>query len=663
MNKNPSTIQGRTDPPAEHTPIAEDRNLTETPAPQNGCLHELVEAQVARTPDALAVVFDGRQLTYRQLNERANQLAHHLRKLGVGPKTFVGLFVERSLEMVAGLLGILKAGGAYVPMDPQYPRERLAFIMKDAGVPVVVTQKDHADHRLFPNLKLVCLDSDWPEIAREPVTNPQSDSRPDQIAYIIYTSGSTGTPKGSLISHDNVRRLFTSTERWFHFNTSDVWTLFHSIAFDFSVWEVWGALFYGGRLVVVPFSTSRTPAAFHRLLHAEGVTVLNQTPSAFRQLVRAEELTSEPLKLVLRLVIFGGEALDFKTLKPWFDRHGDAVPRLVNMYGITETTVHVTYRPIDASDLGGSSVIGVPIPDLQVYLLDDQKRPVPTGEPGEICVGGAGVGSGYLNRPELTAQKFIPDPFAPEPGRRLYCSGDLGRRLPNGDLEYLGRIDHQVKISGYRIELGEIEAVINQHPGVRESVVIAREDVPGEKTLAAYLIKRPHPEVSVPALRQMIRERLPEYMMPAAFEFISQLPLTVNGKLDTMALPVPGPAAIEARTESITPQTALEQDIAKVWQEVLKQPVSGVDDNFFDIGGNSIRLAGVHAQLEKLLGRDILITDLFAHTTIRSLAAHFGRLGGRTGGLIDATQSRAQKQRQALLGQRTRNRPLRKPGQ
>ncbi len=626
-------------------------------APEN-TIHKLFELQAHETPDSLALVFEGRQMTYAELNARSNQLAHHLIKAGVGPKMFVGLLVERSLEMVVGLLGILKTGAAYVPMDPQYPRERLAFIIGDALMPVVVTQQSLAGDHLFPKLKLVFLDSDWPEISGAPVTNPVNVTRPNHTAYVIYTSGSTGTPKGSLISHHNVVRLFKSTQPWFQFAPDDVWTLFHSIAFDFSVWELWGALLYGGRLVVVPFSVSRTPAAFHQLLHAEKVTVLNQTPSAFRQLIRAEEMSGKSMKLALRLVIFGGEGLDFKSLKPWIDRHGDQSPRLVNMYGITETTVHVTYRPISQTDLGRGSLIGVPIPDLQVYLLNDQKQPVPAGEAGEICVGGAGVGDGYLNRPELTSQKFIPDPFSPKPGARLYCSGDLGRRLPDGDLEYLGRMDHQVKIRGFRVELGEIEAVINQHPGVRESVVLMRENISGEKILAAYLIKRPKYDLNLALLRQRLRERLPEYMMPAAFEFIDQLPLTVNGKLDPSALPVPGQSSTEPRSSLVAPRTALERDIAGVWEKVLARPVPGVDDNFFDVGGDSILLASVHVLLQKLIGREFPITDLFAHTTIRALAIHFDP-SPKSENKSDANRMRAQRQREALASRRIprRNRP------
>jgi amino acid adenylation domain-containing protein len=615
--------------------------------PRTLCLHELFERQMAARPQAIAATCGGQELSYGELNERANQLAHYLQRHGVGPDVLVGIYLERTLDLLVGILGILKAGGAYVLLDLAYPKDRTNYMLEDSGAPVVITQRGLVRELAGSRAKLVFLDADWSEISREPTENPYSGVQADHLAYVIYTSGSTGKPKGALISHYNVVRLFQATQAWFQFAQRDVWTLFHSYAFDFSVWELWGALLYGGRLVVVPFSVSRTPEEFYRLLGKEGVTVLNQTPSAFRQLIGAEEVAGVSSSLALRVVIFGGEALDLKTLKPWFDRHGDQTPQLVNMYGITETTVHVTYRPISRADLSSGSMIGVPIPDVQVHLLDEQQRSVPVGVPGEICVGGAGVGRGYLNRPDLTAQKFIPDPFRSEPGARLYRSGDLGRALPNGDLEYLGRIDHQVKIRGFRIELGEIESVLNQHPGVRESVVIPREDLPGERSLVAYLITRTGADICLPALRELVRARLPEYMMPAAFVFIDRLPLTVNGKLDTAALPAPDKSTAERPIAFVAPETELQRAIASIWQDVLNLPAAGLDDNFFDLGGNSIRLAQVHGRLQGLLGRQFPITDLFAYTNIRALAAHFGSLA-QTASSTSTIQDRARHQREAL---------------
>jgi amino acid adenylation domain-containing protein/FkbM family methyltransferase len=451
------------------------------------CLHELFSAQAKLRPDAVAATYERQSLTYGELEARANQLAHHLQGLGVGPETLVGLFLDRSPEMVVGILGVLKAGGAYVPMDLSYPVERLAFVQQDAGLSIMITLERLLSELPESDAFSLCLDTSWPEIARESSEPPSNGATPDNLAYVIYTSGSTGRPKGVGVTHGNVTRLFEACQGWYGFGPEDVWTLFHSYAFDFSVWELWGALLYGGRLVVVPYWVSRSPEEFYRLLAREGVTVLNQTPSAFRQLIRVEE--TERLALSLRWVIFGGEALEIQSLRPWWERHGEESPRLVNMYGITETTVHVTYRPLGMSDLSRpASVIGSPLPDLEVYLLDRHQRPVPVGVPGELCVGGAGLSRGYLGRPELAASRLIPHPFSGEPGARLYRSGDLARWLADGDLEYLGRIDQQVKIRGFRIEIGEIEATLAQHPGVSEAVVLLREHNSDDKRLVGYLV-------------------------------------------------------------------------------------------------------------------------------------------------------------------------------
>lgn len=611
--------------------------------PASRCLHQWFEQIAATTPDAIALSCENRRWTYRELNQKANQLAHRLRKLGVGPEVLVGLCLDRTPELVMSILGILKAGGAYLPLDLAYPKDRVAFILEDAQAPVVVTSTSQLSELACEKAQTLCIDREQAALDQESTVNPEITTRPDHLAYVIYTSGSTGKPKGSLISHYNVVRLFQATEAWFHFGPQDVWTLFHSCAFDFSVWELWGALLYGGRLVVVPFSTSRTPEAFYRLLCDEKVTVLNQTPSAFRQLVRAEETVGQRSDLALRAVVFGGEALDMKTLKPWFDRHGDQRPQLINMYGITETTVHVTYRPLTAADLDSGSVIGIPIPDLQLHLLDEHLKPVPVGVTAEICVGGAGLGRGYWKRPELTAQKFVPDPFSQVPGARLYRSGDLGRYLPDGELEYLGRMDHQVKIRGFRIELGEIESAIQQHTGIRESLVLAREDTPGEKRLVAYLIRKPGMDVSLSELRQSLRERLPEYMVPSAFVWIEKLPLTINGKLDASALPVPESGSTESAAAFVAPETEIQRLIVSIWQSVLERSSIGVNDNFFDLGGNSILMAEVHSQMETRLRRQFPITDLFAHTTVRALAEHFAA-NDNSEEEIAAIQARARRQ-------------------
>jgi amino acid adenylation domain-containing protein len=454
-------------------------------------LHQWFEASVRRDPQAVAVNFEDRSLTYGELDTWTNRLARHLLTLGVGPNVCVGICADRSIEMVVGLLGIVKAGGAYVPLDPSYPADRLAFMIQDAGISVLLATEQTRLALPANGCRVVLLDEDEVMLSRDDNEETiEIHAGGNHIAYVIYTSGTTGRPKGVPISHANVIRLFEATDVWFGFNHEDVWTMFHSFAFDFSVWEMWGALLYGGKLVVVPYRVSRSPDAFYDLLVRKKVTVLNQTPSAFLQLIRVEAAFSVPRDLALRLVIFGGEALDIRSLRPWFDRHGDVTPQLVNMYGITETTVHVTYRPLSRADLDrrASSLIGRPIPDLQLYVLDRHLRQLPVGVPGELFVGGAGVARGYLSRPELTAKRFLPDPFAATPGARIYRSGDLVRLLTDGDLEYLGRADQQVKIRGFRIELSEIEAVLRQHPDVRQCVVDAREDLPGEKRLVAYVV-------------------------------------------------------------------------------------------------------------------------------------------------------------------------------
>jgi len=455
--------------------------------PVKACLHERFAEQAAKHPARTALRFNGQAMSYRELDARANALAHKLAGLGVAPEVLVGLWMERSLEMLVGLLGVLKAGGAYVPLDPSYPADRVAFMLDDSQVPVIVTTPDQLGKLPPHRAKTLVFSLDEPA-TDEPA--PATDVKPEQAAYVIYTSGSTGRPKGVVVSHANAVRLMDATDHWYRFNPRDVWTLFHSYAFDFSVWEIWGALLYGGKLVVVPYEVSRSPEEFYHLLCDERVTVLNQTPSAFRQLIQAERRLGREADITLRHVIFGGEALDLAMLEPWMDRHGDDAPRLVNMYGITETTVHVTYRPIRLADVKRrlGSVIGEPIPDLEIHLLDECLQPVPVGAVGEIFVGGDGLARGYLNRPELTAGRFIVHPFSSDPEEKLYRSGDLARRLPNGDLEFHGRADDQVKIRGFRIELAEIEAVLAESESVAQALAIVREDPPGDRRLVAYIV-------------------------------------------------------------------------------------------------------------------------------------------------------------------------------
>ena len=575
-------------------------------------IHERFERQAVTTPEAIAVSFESERLTYRELNERANKLAHHLRSLGVGPEFCVGILVERSVEMVVTILGVLKAGGCYLPFDPAYPLERLSFMLEDARAALLLTREASMAARFESHTAVVCLDRDWEEIAAKSSENLPPVASAENLAYVIYTSGSTGQPKGVAVTHANVVRLFDATHVWFKFDERDVWTLFHSSAFDFSVWELWGALLYGGRLVVVPFAVSRDPAGFYKLLRQERVTVLNQTPSAFWQLSQAEEELPKT-ELSLRLIIFGGEALEIQKLRPWFDRHGDECPQLVNMYGITETTVHVTYRPIKRDDLNAGSVIGRAIPDLQLYLLNDD-----WDDQGEIYVGGAGLARGYLNRPDLTAERFVPDPFGGESGARLYRTGDLARRVHGGDLEYRGRFDEQVKIRGFRIEPAEVNAALAQHPAIRESVVLMREDARGEKRLVAYSVCNGLARPANDDLHEFLKDKLPSHMIPSAFVFLDALPLTSNGKIDRKLLPVPDP---EPGVAFVAPRTNVEQALAEVWAETLGVRRVGIDDNYFTLGGDSILSIRVRAGM-LARGFDFSIEQLFRQPTIRRLAEH-----------------------------------------
>jgi amino acid adenylation domain-containing protein len=591
--------------------------------PRTGlCLHHLFEQQARQAPGAVAVVGGGQRLSYAELNRRADRLAGRLRRLGVGPGVLVGLCTERSPEAVVGILGTLKAGGAYVPLDPTYPKPYLAAMLEDSQVPVLVTQPDLEGHLPTHGASLVFPDGDGEGGEAPDLGPPEGGAGPDDLAYVLFTSGSTGRPKGVMVSHRNVVSLFQATQPFFRFGPQDVWSLFHSCAFDFSVWELWGALLHGGRLVVVPSEVGRSPREFLGLLRAEGVTVLSQTPSVFRQLIRAEELRLAGPPLALRWVVFGGEALNLEALRPWLDRHGDDRPQLVNMYGITETTVHVTLRPVRRADLDGAagSVIGGPIPGWSVHLLDAQGRPVPDGEVGEIYVGGRGVARGYLNRPELDAERFLPDPFGPDAAARLYRSGDLARRRPDGDLVYVGRIDHQVKVRGNRIELPSVESVLTRHPAVREAAVVAEEGPDGAKRLVAYLATGDAPPPGVAALRGFLQDKLPDYMVPAVFVFLDRLPLTGNGKVDRDKLPRPCPDRPALAGEAVPAATDLQRRLQALWEDLLRVRPVGIRDNFFELGGDSLLAMRLSLAVGEALGKDLTPAALGAHPTVEQLA-------------------------------------------
>ncbi|WP_121716382.1 non-ribosomal peptide synthetase [Streptomyces sp. E5N91] len=601
----------------------------EDPAAHDATLPALVEREAARTPDRIAVVCDGRELTYRELNERANRLARLVIAQGAGPGDLVGIALDRSEQLVIAALAVLKAGAAYLPLDSGHPADRIAYTVHDAGVGVVVTHTAVAP--ALPHLgdlRVIQLDdASTAEFCREADATDVADSErrtaitPGHPAYAIYTSGSTGRPKAVLVTHANVTRLLRSTQDIFQFSGDDVWAWFHSFSFDFSVWEIWGALAHGGRLVVVPFDISRSPDAFLRLLARERVTVLNQTPSAFYQLDLADSQNPRTGgALALRLLIFGGEALDTTRLAGWYGRHAEDVPRLVNMYGITETTVHVSHVRLGSDTAGRAhqgSPIGRAVPGMRAYVLDTRLRPAPAGVAGELYVGGSGVTLGYAGRRALTAERFVADPFG-RPGERMYRTGDLARWDAEGELEYLGRRDDQVKIRGFRIELGEIEAALVAHPAVAQSAAAVREERAGDRRLVAYAVLDPTADgVDGESLRDHLTHLLPSYMVPLV-TVVGALPLTVNGKLDRAALPAP--AAPAGRTSPHAPRDAMEELLRAEFADVLGLEDIGVHDSFFELGGHSLAAVTL---VERLRARGVAadIRSLFVSPTVAGLAA------------------------------------------
>ncbi|MCZ2731321.1 non-ribosomal peptide synthetase, partial [Erwinia amylovora] len=605
-------------PPQERRQLLLDANVTPAAA-DTRCLHQHFEQHAARSPHAVALAWDGGTLTYGELNARANRLAHRLLAEGVQPDQLVALCADRSPQLTIGLLAILKAGAAYLPLDPAYAGERLAYILDDARPALLLADEAGRTALGDTGLNTIALDSTdddgWP------AENPHCAVAPHHLAYVIYTSGSTGQPKGVMVEHRQVDRLFHATAPTFGFSERDTWCLFHSFSFDFSVWEIWGAWCYGGRLVIVPAAVTRSAPDFVRLVCEHGVTVLNQTPSAFRAFARAE--ADSGLSHQLRWVIFGGEALETASLGEWYQRHAEDAPQLVNMYGITETTVHVTWHLLTRADTELThSPVGRRVADLRLYLLDEQQQPVPAGASGELYVGGAGVARGYLNRPELSAERFLPDPFSPLPGARMYRAGDLARYLPDGSLAYLGRNDDQVKIRGFRIEPGEIAARLGEHPAVREAAVIARTQH-GEPQLVAYVTLHQPCDALAETLRDHLQTRLPAYMIPAAYIALAQLPLTANGKLDRRALPGPDDSAF-ARSAFEAPQGEVEQALAAIWQQLLNVERVSRFDNFFALGGHSLLAVRL---MERLRRRQLpaSVQAVFTTRTLAELAATLGQ--------------------------------------
>ncbi len=558
------------------------------------------EKQVRRSPDAIAVALGDERLTYAGLNARANHLAGQLIAGGAGPESLVGICMERSPGLIVAILAVLKAGAGYVPLDPAHPDARLGHILGDTGLGTLITERDLASRFTgFGGDILFVGDG-------EKSADPLPRAAPENLAYVIYTSGSTGKPKGVMVEHRNLTALFRATDGLFDFSARDVWTLFHSCAFDFSVWEMWGALTHGGRLEIVPREIARSGPEFATFLGERGVTVLNQTPSAFAALIGVPAMDNREGALALRHVIFGGEALNPARLKAWVARYRGNPPALTNMYGITETTVHTTFHRLGAADLGSPrSVIGRPLPHLRIRLAED----------GEMFISGDGLARGYLNRPDLTAERFSGGPD----GAREYRSGDLGRRLPGGTFEHLGRKDQQVKIRGYRIELGEIEAALGACENIADCAVAAIEDGTGTKRLVAYAVPRTRHRLDRTAIRAALAGRLPDHMVPSALVAMDTLPLTPNGKIDRQALPPPGQDDVMRRSY-IAPRTELEALVAAVWATLLKLDRVGLEDDFFALGGDSLLATEMAVSLSRRLGAPVSLAKFFERPVLADFA-------------------------------------------
>lgn len=587
----------------------------------DGGLCPWFEAQVERTPDAVAVVFGSRWLTYRELNQKANQLARHLQLRGVGPGTLVGVCLERSLDLLVAVFGLLKAGGAYVPLDPDYPPDRIAYMLGKTRAPVLIQSGGRTKSFVAPpGVTSVCLEGDWPAIARQSADNLPPLSAPDHLIYVIFTSGSTGQPKGAAVRHggfSNLLRWFVSD---FGINGQDHTLLCSSISFDLTQKNLFAPLVAGGTLYLCP------PGPYDadllaRMIQDHGITLINCTPSAFYPLVERAGPGDYPALAALRLVFLGGETISLPRVRPWLN-HPLCRADIVNTYGPTECTDICAFYRLTRANHGryGFVPLGRPIPNVQLVVVDDALGLCPPGAAGELCIGGAGVGAGYLHDPEMTAAKFLPNPFSSVSGKYLYRTGDRVRMLPDGQLEFLGRLDHQVKIRGFRIELGEIEAALHAHPSVAGAVVMVRAGPAEEKILVAYLVPRCAPAPSVVELRRFLADRLPDYMVPAVFFILESFPLNPNGKVDRSALPDPSGPGVALPAGCVPPGSPAEERLAAIWSEAFGRNPVGVTDNFFDLGGHSLLAVRMVCEIKRQLGLDLPVRLIYQYSTVRELA-------------------------------------------
>ncbi|HYH79872.1 MAG TPA: amino acid adenylation domain-containing protein, partial [Longimicrobium sp.] len=598
-------------PEAERRLVVEEWNRTAAEYPADRCVHELFEVQAARTPGAVAVVFEDAALTYDELNRSANRLAHHLRGLGVGPDARVAICVERGPEMIAGLLAILKAGGAYVPLDPAYPAERLRYMLEDSAPAALVTQSSLAGTFAGLDVPAVELDAPAPAWAEGPETNPAcAGLTPGRLAYVIYTSGSTGRPKGVMVEHRSLVNHTAWQAAAFGIGARDTVLQRTSISFDASVWELWTPLATGARMLLLSSDTAKDPDAIGRVIGEGGVTVAQFVPALLQAVLGARPAGAA---LPCRTLFCGGEPLPAALVE---EARAAGAGEVVNLYGPTEATIDSTSHVCGLD--GRAPSIGRPIANARIYVLDPRGEPAPVGVAGELHVGGAGVARGYLGRAGLTAERFVADPFSPGAGARMYRTGDLGRWRADGTLEFLGRTDFQVKIRGFRIEPGEIEAALLEHAGVRECAVLAREDA-GEKRVVAYVVG----DVETDALRAHVRRSLPEFMVPSAFVFLDALPLTPNGKLDRRALPAPELAS--AGDRYVAPRTPVEEVLAEIWADVLRLERVGVHDSFFDLGGHSLLIIRLLADIQATFDLEISIRTVFSMPTLEAMAGEIER--------------------------------------